>query len=285
MHVVTKILLVFCAVLSLLLAALTMAYAANAGEIRNGYRAMEQEKLAAIAAEADLRSQWAFAMAESDAKTKAARDKVDALEKEKADLQAQRTELRTQLEQAKAETQAIANRIVELVGTVGTQAEVLRVSNDELTRLRDDMMKSSRREIELVDHINDLEGQREVLDQTARALQEQVKESQLALQAAQAGDRVGTDATQPYESTGPLILARVLDVFKSPAGEDMVVISEGSNRGVKQNMLMSVKRGDSFLAKLVIVSVEPNRAVGKIDKLGRDVAIQSNDQVLSSLLR
>ena len=48
MHIVTKILVVFCAVLSLLLAALTMAFASNAQALRDNYKNAENEKIAAI---------------------------------------------------------------------------------------------------------------------------------------------------------------------------------------------------------------------------------------------
>ncbi len=284
MHVVTKILLVFCAVLSLLLAALTMSYAANAGAIRDGYKAMEMDKLAAQAARDDIQSQWQQKEAELVAKVEAAEREKLQFQTEAREVQAQRTELRTQLEQEKAAGQTVANQIVGFTGTVGTQADVIKVYREEVTKLRDDMVKSARRESELLDRINDLEGQREVLEGNARALQEQLKEVQLALQSAQAGT-TGARADQPFEHVGAPIYARVISVTKSPNGDDLVTISEGANRSIKANMLMNIKRGDQFLAKLVILSVDPNGAVGRVDKLGRDITIQADDQVVSTLLK
>lgn len=285
MHVVTKILLVFCAVLSLLLAALTMAYAANAGEVRAGYRAMELEKLAAQAARDDLQSQWDRRETELRDKVSAANQAMLNFQNENGALQTQRTELRTQLEQAKAEATAAANRIVGLSGTANTQADLIKVYRDEVTGLRDDMVKGARRSSELVDRINDLESQLEVREQNARALQEQLKEVQLALQQAQSGTGVTRGADQPFEHVGTPIFARVLEVFKSPNNDDLVTLSEGSNRNIKPNMLMNIKRGDKFIAKLIIITVEPNRAVGRVDKLGQDVTVQADDEVVSTLLR
>lgn len=285
MHVVTKILLVFCAVLSLLLAALTMAYAANAGEIRAGYRAMEMEKIAAQAARDDLQSQWDRREAELRDKADAANQALLAVTNENSALQAQRTDIRTQLEQAKAASEAAANRIVELGSTANTLADLNKVQREEVTKLRDDMVKFSRRESELLDRINDLESQHEVIVQNSRALQEQLKETQLALQTAQSGGVAAAEGgTQPFEHVGAPIFARVTEVFKSPNNEDLVMINEGANRNIKTNMTMNIKRGDQFLGKLVIMSVEPNRAVGRVDKLGKDVAIQPDDQVLSTLV-
>ena len=284
MHVVTKILLVFCAVLSLLLAALTMAYAANAGEIRAGYKAMEMEKIAAQAARDDLQSQWDRREAELREKADAANQALLAVTNENAALQAQRTDIRTQLEQAKASAEAAANRIVELGSTANTLADLNKVQREEVTKLRDDMVKFSRRESELLDRINDLESQHEVLVQNSRALQEQLKEAQLALQTAQSGGIAAADGSQPFEHVGTPIFARVTEVFKSPNNDDLVMINEGANRNIKTNMMMNIKRGDQFLGKLVIMSVEPNRAVGRVDKLGKDVTIQPDDQVLSTLV-
>lgn len=284
MHVVTKILLVFCAVLSLLLAALTMSYAANAGEIRAGYKAMELEKLAAQAARDDLASQWQQQVAKWEADIKAANDGLDAVRSENANLQAQRTELRTQLEQAKAAAEAAANRIVDLAGTANTLADLNKVQREEVSKLRDDQVQASRREAELLDRLNDLESQREVLEQNARALQERLKETQLELTTAKGGGTVN-DPNQPFEYVGAPIFARVTEVFKSPNQEDMVTISEGSNRNIRANMIMNIVRGDKFIAKLIITAVEPNRAVGRVDKLGKDVTVQADDRVQSTILK
>lgn len=284
MHVVTKILLVFCAVLSLLLAALTMAYAANAGAIRDGYRAMELDKIAAEAARDNIQSQQQEKQAEWSSKIEAAVASLRQIEVENKALQSQRTELQTQLEQAKAASLAAENRFVEVGGTVSTQAELIKAYREEVTSLRDAMVKASRREAEITKVINDLESQREVLDGNVRALQEQLKEAQLALQTAQSGGTARA-GDQPFEHVGAPIFARVTSVTKSPNGDDLVMINEGSNRNIKQNMIMNLKRGNAFLGKLVILSVDANSAVGRLDKLGRDVAVQADDEVVSTLMR
>jgi multidrug efflux pump subunit AcrA (membrane-fusion protein) len=281
-HVVTKILLVFCAVLSLLLAALTMAYAANAGSIREAYKALELEKLAAQAARNDLQTQWDRRETEVREKVEAANRDKQQFKTENDALQAQRTEIRTQLEQAKAAAQAAENRFVELGSTVKTQADVIKVYSEEVTKLRDDMVKSARRENELLDRINDLEAQREVLEQSARALQEQLKEAQLALTSAQGGGGPRT-GDQPFEHIGPPIYARVTSTTRAPDGSELVTISEGSNRNIKTNMILNITRGSNFIAKLIVTNVDPNAAVGRVDKLGRDVTVQDGDQVVSTL--
>jgi hypothetical protein len=285
-HVVTKILVVFCAVLSLLLAALTMAYAANAGEIRKAYKTEVDLRLAAEAAKKDAESQRALLVSEYELKLRERDSAVEQREALVKNLQGERAELKTQVEQLKAAAESNNNRLIEISSTASTQAELIKVYRDEVTRLRDESLTASRREIDLVDRINDLESAREVLEQTARALREQLHEAQVAAQTAATGGRpASAGAGTPFVNPGPLITARVTEVFKTPAGEDMVVINEGSNRDIQKNMDMSIVRGaDQFIAKLIIVSVEPQRAVGRVEWLNRKPGeIKPQDRVLSRL--
>lgn len=282
-HVVTKILIVFCAVLSLLLAALTMAYASNAGEIRANYKAEEAARITAETALKDGISQWETERAKLQTDLVNANNAVGDTEGRAKGLEAKNSELSTQLEQAKAAAEAVGNRIVSLTAATNTQAEEIKLYHDEVTKLRDEGLKTSRREIELVDHINDLEAAREVLEQTARALREQLAEVQLAMQNIKAGN-AGDKGGEPFVHAGQVITARVLNVMKSPTGEDLAEISEGSNRDIKPNMRMNIVRGKDFLADLIILSAEPQRAIGRIVKLDSKAPdVKPQDTVLSSL--
>jgi chromosome segregation ATPase len=284
-HVVTKILIVFCAVLSLLLAALTMAYASNAGEIRSNYKAEEAARITSETALKDGISQWETERAKLQTDLVNANNAVGDSEARVKGLEAERTELRTQLEQAKAAGEAVGNRIVQLTAATNTQAEEIKLYHDEVTKLRDDGLKASRREIELVDHINDLEAAREVLEQTVRAVREQLAEVQLAMQNIKSGN-ANDQGNEPFVHTGQLISARVLNIQKSKAGETLAEISEGSNRDIKPNMRMNIVRGDQFLGDLIILTVDPQRAVGRIVKLDPKAPdVQPQDRVLSSLQR
>jgi len=279
-HVVTKILVVFCAVLSLLLAALTMSYASNAAAIRASYQQLEQDLINAKAAKDDVASSVQNMQSNHEKEMAKLAGLVSSKEKEVTDLEAKRSELRTQLEQEKAKSEGIANRIALLAATSDTLSQMNKSYRDEVTKLRDDTLASNRREIELVDRIRDLDGQREVLEQTARALREQLRETQLALETKASGD---TGKTGVFEHTGAPIFARVLEVGKLASGEDLVTISEGSNRDIKPNMLLNITRGDQFIGTMIVLTVDPQRAVGKVNL--KKSEIQPQDLVLSSLAR
>ncbi|MCC6319853.1 MAG: hypothetical protein IT438_00260 [Phycisphaerales bacterium] len=288
MHFVTKVLVVFCAILSLVLSALTMAYATNAGRIRAEFNSEREQKLAYKAqAESDIAGA-AVKEAELQKQMSTLQGQLEDANKQVNDLQATRTELRAQVEQAKADAIAIRNQISQLGATASAQQGLIGNYREEVTRLREDLVKSSKREIELVDRINDLSSQREVLEQNARALKEQLEEIKLNMQTA-GGSVPGSGltavrASEPQELVGPLVRARVLDVSSLATG-DLIVISEGANRGLRENTLMHIIRGDNqFIGSVVLTRVEPDKSVGRVNLYGRTgVTVQKDDVVLSRL--
>lgn len=287
MHVLTKILVVFCAVLSLLLAALSMSYATNADRLK---ASIESERVLRLSSESTYKDQITSAASERvtlEQKLQAAQNDKASLQQQLSTLHAERTDLRSQVERAKADADAIRNQISQLGATADTQAALIKNYRDENSKLRDDLVKASKREIDLVDRVNELTGQREVLEQNARALKEQLEEAKLSLQAAQQGGAGGaltgaTAVTEPREFVGPLVRATVTEVTPSPTG-DLVVINEGSNRGLKENTLMHVIRGNDFVASIALVRVEPNSAVGRITLTRKGMQVLKDDVVLSRI--
>lgn len=287
-HIVTKILIVFCAVLSLLLAALTMAYAANANVLKASIRTEQTLKQAAMADASQQVSQAGLLNADQGKTIVSLNDMIASKEKDIANLTAERTQLRTEVQRAQADADRATSQIQQLNATGQTQAALIKNYRDEVTALREGGLATERRSIELQDKINDLSSQREVLEQNARALKEQLEElklanSTLAQNAASGGvsNMATKSASTPRELPGPIVRARVSEIFRSPAGDDMVVISEGSNRGLKENIQMNISRGDAFIASIVLTRVEPTKAVGRVTFKPGSIAV--DDTVLSRL--
>ncbi len=282
MHAVTKILVVFCAVLCLVLAALTMSYTANATEIRGTFNAEKAARQAAEAASKNEVAQFAQERVSAEERARTLEAQLAEANKIVSSLQSERTDRIAALQRTQNELDAIRGQIAQLGITTQTQATLITNYHGEVTALREELLSASKREIELVDRINDLESAREVLEQSSRALKEQLEEARLAMQNAGRGSTSSAD--EPREMDAPLIRARVLEVVKSPAGEDLVVISEGSNRGVKANSLMHIVRGtDQFIGSVVITTVEPGQSVGRLNLYGRSVSVEEGDTVLSRL--
>ncbi len=285
MHVVTKILVVFCAILGLLLAALTMAYAANADSIRKGFK---NENAARVAAEVSSKlevTQAAERHAKDQATLASLQNELSSKEQAISNLSSERSRLTAENEQLKGQIAAGQSQFQQITALGETQAALIRQYSDEIRTLRDDLVGGAQREIELVDRINELESVREVLEQNQRALREQLEENRLALQNAQQGG-IASGGTSTVglirENVGPLIRARVAETFSSPTG-DMVVISEGANRGVRENTRMHIVRGSQFIGSIVITAVEPTKAAGRIELTNDGARVQRDDVVLSRL--
>lgn len=287
MHIVTKVLIVFCAVFCLLLSALTVSYASNADKLAKALRDEEAARLAAEAAASTELAKLGQERATFQLQIEALNNTIRAREQTIDSLQREQTNLRTEKEEAVAAAAAIRNRIDQLVATVDNQATIIKGYRDEVSALRTEQLAANRREIDLVDRINDLESQTEVLEQTARALREQLAEAQMALQTAMASGGGAGAATAArggvFESTGPLIRGRITQIEKTPAGFDLAVIDVGSQSGIQENMLLNIVRGGTFVGTMVITRADPRQAVGRIELVRSDAKVQPNDVVLSRL--
>jgi hypothetical protein len=281
---VTKILVVLCAGLALLLSALTMAYASNARTVRDGYEAMRDAETAArkVAAEAgaareQLQRSLDDALQAQMALTESVKHQIN-------DLQAQVTEHRTEAAMLRSELAGKENRNAQLAVAVRVHADELAAYRTENFAARDAMLDAAHREIQLVDRIHELESVREVQDQTVRSLQEQLADAQYRLSTASLIGGEVTSEGGPFEHTGPTIRARVQNVQKHPAGYDLVTISEGTNAGIRENMQLNIIRNnDQFLAKIVVLKADPQQCVARVDYLGRKVTAKVGDLVLSRL--
>lgn len=281
MHIVTKILAVFGAILSVLLAALTISYSANADKITEAFRDEQNAKIAYQSAAQNQIADWNAEKARLQGQIDSAANEKASIEALMKTLQSDLANKSADLQKARLDDQSVKNTVDNLTATAKANAALIEALTKEIGELRNERIASTRRETELVDRLNDLESQRQVLEQNTRALQEQLAEAKLTLERVKSGNTTASD--QPYTYTGPLIQGRVLSVSASPAGGELAEISEGSNSGVKANMKFSIVREGKFIANVVMTTVDLGRSVGRIDKLGRTVEIRSGDIVLSRL--
>ena len=66
-------------------------------------------------------------------------------------------------------------------------------------------------------------------------------------------------------------------------GKDAVEISLGSDDGLKAGHQMEVIRGSTYLGRVQIVKVTPNRAIGKVLPEYRKGIIKKDDRVTTRL--
>ncbi len=280
MHIVTKILVIFGALFAVLLAALTVAFSTNADRLKE---AVQNEQAKVILLEANLRSSEGTKAAEllaAQEQIKQATEARDQIKTQIAALQAERSKLQQNLSMAEMDKQGTKNQVDTLSAATRTSAQTLQSLTDEVNNLRSALVSASKRENELVDRLNDEEARRIVLEQGSRALQEQLQEAKIAIERVKSG--VTDTKGEPFvDRSGPIVKARIRRVMPSPAGGELAEINEGSNLNLRPNQQLSIVRNGNFVATIVLVTVDSQASIGRIDKLGKDVTILPEDEVLS----
>lgn len=293
MHWVTKVFIVGAAVLSVLLAALVMAYSVNVKELRDDHANLVAARLNAEASLQSQSTQVSAERAKLQGMIDAKENEAALLRQANAQLQAENSTARTDKLRAEANVDSITQKIAQLSETAKTQMSLIEKYRDEVTALREEDLKFRRREIALVDRNNDLEAQKEVLTSQARALDEQVHELRAIIESLKNGD--GT-AIASDQAPRPLTTfrGRVTEVKRDPvSGDLMAQINLGTNDGVKERMELWLARDNStLLGKLTVIKTDLRTAVGRIDTLGikdpstkKSYNIQPEDEVYSSVFR
>lgn len=285
MHIVTKILIVFGAILTILLSALTISFTASQSKIADDYKNITASRDRAV-------KEVQIAQAEASEKRSALALAKDAAEAGKSDLETRVRNLQQELAQeiakrkeAELSSDATKNQIAGLGESAKVNSTLIKSLTDEIGSLRKAQVDASKRETDLVDRLNDIESQKQVAEQTVRALQEQLAEARLALEQSKS-NASGTSsaiAAAAVEAIGPRVSARIVKLDKFPSGEDLAEINLGSAAGLKENQKLNIVRGDRFIATLVLTRVDAQRSVGRIDRLGTKNDPQVEDMVLNRL--
>jgi hypothetical protein len=284
-HILTKILVVFAALLSVMLAALTMAYSVNAQRLSDDYRDVRLSLQQIEASSQSARSREGEESARQTQMIASLEQEKASLREEQRRLEAENGQLETRANQIDSAQQEFRNEVQRWEAMIKTQTALIESYSKEVTKLRDDELRFRRREIELVDRINDIESRNEVLNESRRALQEQLVELQQRFDAVASGS-IGAGGGEPdvFVSTGPPVQGQVVKTMLDPAtGRLLAEINLGTNEGVRENMRLYIGRGDDFLAHLTVTLTDLTWSVGVIDTLGREIEIQPGDFVTTNL--
>lgn len=288
MHILTKVFVLFAAVLSILMAALSISYTVNADRVVADYRnALSRADLAQNDMNS-IKSTSSQLVAAKEEELTAARDELASREADIRRLEAANSELRITLRSAEAARESITAKIAELGVAVETQARIIDEYKNELSRLRRAELDYRDERLDLEKKLSDLESQVIVYEQVKRALEEQLTEvrNTLADATARAGGAAPAARNVPAEIPGPQIRGSVDQVMTDPAtGNLLVKINLGSNDRVRQNSRLYVHRGQTYLGELVIFQVDLNHAIGRMSYTVPGQAIQASDSVLSRLDR
>ncbi|RNC81508.1 MAG: hypothetical protein ED559_06865 [Phycisphaera sp.] len=285
MHILTKILVVFAAVLSLGLAALTSSYAMNRDTITSSFNDMKAQRDKANSLYETQSSQFAEEKATLNSQIQTLQNELSQAQNANRDVESQLAELRLEARTASDRADSVTRQIADLGKTVDTQSKLITSMSEEQRKLREDAQRARERLIASLDRVNDLESQNEVLTQANRALQQSVVELQdIANNGGTATADAGT-VGEPRTISGNLISGRVREV-RSDNGQQYAEVDLGTRDRLRKNTKLHITRNGEFVANLIIVRTDLQTSVGRVDTIGDDtVQVRPGDVVLSSLTR
>jgi len=289
-NLLTKILVVLGALLAVVLAALSMAFAANAATIRASVDAERSMRMASQS-ELDLeRTKNQGEISTRKAAQDAAQSEATRLATEINSLQAERKTLLAEVRDARLNAERFRNQAAGKDQVVQTSTKLVDTLTGEVTTLRDKTISTAKREAEMTERLSELEAQNQVLTQNVRALQEQLAETRTAMERSagqtlasgtSAASGAAAAAASGFEAAGPLVTGRVRTITRAENGEDLAFITVGGSSGLKVGQRLSIVRDGKFVASLVLTVVDASESAGRIDRLGRSVDVLANDLVLS----
>lgn len=286
MHILTKVFVLFAAVLSILMAALSIAYTVNSDRIVDDYRnamAAKEKATNDLAAFKGIQGQL---IASREEEIRVARDELATREADVRRLEAANSELRINLRQAEAARESITSKIAELGIAVETQAKIIDEYKGELTRLREAELSWLGDKIDIEKQLSDLESQVIVYEQIKRSLDEQLEEMRRSLATAQGGtDTFARGENRPATViAGPPVRGTVDQVMTDTASGNLLVkINLGTNDRVRENSKLYVHRGSTYLGELVVFEVDLNHAIGRMAYTVEGQSVREDDQVLSRI--
>lgn len=285
MHILTKVFVLFAAVLSIMMAALAISFSVNADRILGDY---DSALAKAQAAEISLKAHsagWTQAKSTLEQDLNRLQDELASRDSDTRRLEAANSELRIGLRQAESERVSITSKIAQLGVTTETQANIIAEYKDELSRLRLAELNYRDEKIDLEKQLGDLESQVIVFTQNNRMLNEQLTEMRRLVDNPGASTTVSFNSNSSTEISGPPISGRIDEVRSDPnTGDQLVKINLGTNDRVSNNSRMYVHRnGSTYLGELVVFKVDMNHAVARIAYTVPGQSIREGDQVLSKL--
>ncbi len=283
MHILTKVFVLFAAVLSIMMAALAISYSVNADRVTADYRDMMAKADTAIADQAAQKAAHGQAQAALEENLNGLRDELASRDADTRRLEAANSELRIALRQAEAGRESITSKIAQLGVTTETQARIIDEYKTELDRLRTAELSYRDEKIDLEKSLSDLESQVIVYEQVKRALQEQIEEMRIALNNP-GGTNAADGTDMATEISGPLIRGSIDEVRNDPSsGDTLVKVNLGTNDRLRENTRLYIHRGNNYLGELVIFTVDLNHAVGRVAYTAANQSIRAGDQVMSKL--
>ena len=291
MNALTKAFVVVVTILSVVLVALVIPFAARVPDYAQQYEEMRQDRDAQLARAEETAADVRAKIAEAGTDLDAARASIAELTSELGQATNANKVLQTQLEQARL-TVSQASAGLEIAARdneqksqqITKQADLIQQQLGQIADLSSQRGDLSQSLIEARAQIRRLSDNYMRIQEENKSLNQQLLERTAELkkvkdQLAGYVDDVEEElASVVQPSPGTTIRGSVTKIDQVTDGLTFVQVNVGKRDLVKEGMEFTVSRGDAFVGKIQIASVDTAEAVGKLT-LGGDV--QEGDAVLA----
>ncbi len=280
MSALTKIFVVLVALLSVAYVGAMIPFVANTTNWKQKYD--EAESAAALAMEAARAKQQQLDEMRSarQAELDTLSGQINGLKEEIREHQSRHAAQAVNLRDRGFEIDKLRAAEESLRATIDIQASTTNAQSTELTDRRERMRIQAVRMVELEQRNNELQNDNDALTQQLRFFREENVELARVRERLEAKiDLIPSDvATRFWDDQAAIevdpthnIEGRVTGV-RTLAGETFVEVNTGRSDGVLPGMRFFIQRGEQFVGVMVVTTVEPRRAAGRMKLIKTDVA-------------
>ena len=273
MSTLTKVLIVLLTISSIFLCGIVVTYVSNAQNYKQMHDKLRIQNQATEENEANAKKQLNAEIEKAGKKEQSLNESLNALKIQIDQLRNQLTEAKRTASQAVAQENAWKELSADfLTGNKDLQKlldeTLTKLANVEAKKIQGDkeLKETTGVLIEKMAIIDDLDKNLKLLNEEKIELQNRLGQR---LQAA--GYAVPTPVTVTTVKDTARVATPAVDigleglVTTVDLTNDLAEISIGSANGVKQNMKFHVTRADKFICNILILSVEPEKAVGTLE--------------------
>ncbi len=198
-----------------------------------------------------------------------------------AALQTQLDRLQEELGRSGAEVEGLRTQVTELTTSDLNKTKQLETLTSENARLRTSVREEQAARytlftttLELTDQMNVLRGFKQRLEQRNKQLMAQATRFEEVIAAR------GIDINEPLDGAPPERNGNILQIDRP---SHLVLISIGSDEGLRAGHFLEVTRAGRYVGKLKVRNTEPDRSVAEILKDYSEGILQEGDRVDTTL--
>jgi len=269
----TKVLIVLLTISSIFLCGIVVTYVANADNYRQMYNKLRVQKDAAVENEKQAQKEFSNIKDEMDRQKTELGDEIATLDRKTGELETNLKEAERQkaslIEEA-AKWKAITR---DFYDTNDKQRQLLEDTLAKLKTIEAEQIQSDKELkettaalIEKMAIIATLEKQSKQLLEEKTALQNELDQLLQRTGKAVAPPVPVTPTKEKVRVAPPTVDIGLNGLITTvDLGNSLAEISIGAANGVKQNMRFHVTRADKFICDIVILDVEPEKAIGTLE--------------------